>query len=145
MKILKLIEDRIKKYYSSKVPADGVCRKDPAERYNLDGYSIQMRTGKVYDYEIAKLVREHTHWWDRLDAHFICDCALEAQDIVWGYIEPPKGKWYFGRGYYGHWIEEDEWAKNHEYPHKDYMVKDDVADGIEGVSVKHFNDDARGY
>lgn len=130
MKIFGRIKNRIKEHYLSKVPVGGISRKEPWKRYNYEAYSVQMRTGKVYDYEIAKLVKEHTHWWDRFDAHFISDCTLEATDIVYGYVEPPKGKWYFGRGYYGRWIEEDEWKKHHEYPHKDWVKDHEEVPGI---------------
>jgi hypothetical protein len=128
MKIFELIKDRIENYYGNKIPKDGISRQNPGKRYS-DTWSTQPRVGKVYDREIAKLVKEHTHWWDRLDTHFICDCALVAQDIAWGYIEVPKDKWYFGRGFYGRWIEEDEWKKNHdEYPHKDYRGEMNISD-----------------
>lgn len=50
----------------------------------------------VTDEQIAKFVRQHTHWWDRLDYHMVCDCAQIAFDILAGHTEAPKSKhWYF--------------------------------------------------
>jgi hypothetical protein len=44
-------------------------------------------------------------------------------------VKPPEGKWFFGKNYYGKWIEEDEWKKDHEFPHKDYEGSvDTIAD-----------------
>lgn len=50
----------------------------------------------ITDEQIAKFVRQHTHWWDRLDYHKICDAAQLAFNILAGDVEPPKKKhWYF--------------------------------------------------
>lgn len=99
-----------------------IARHKDGERYS-DCYGVYPRTGKVKDEDIANYVKKHTHWWDRFDLHFVSDCVLEATDILTGYVEPPKGRWFFGdRAEYGRWIEEDEWIETHkdDYPHKDF-------------------------
>lgn len=107
-------------------PKGCVSRRPEGKRYS-DCWTNQPRTGKVMDADIAAFVKKHTHWWDRLDTHFVSDCVLEAMDILWGYMEPPKGKWFFGKNYYGRWIEEDEWKKTHKYPHEAYTGTGDDA------------------
>lgn len=58
--------------------------------------------GIITDEMVAKLVRKHTHWWQRLDYHRMTDAALEAQMILMKVIEPSEchtikknGMWYF--------------------------------------------------
>ena len=52
------------------------------------------------DGDVAKLIKDHTHWWDRLDYHKVSDCSIAAQLILMKVVEPPKKKkwqrkWYF--------------------------------------------------
>ena len=109
-------------------PNGTISRKPEGKRYS-DSWTTQPRTGRVTDEDIARYVIKHTYLWDRLDTHFVSDCVLEATDILWGYVKPPEGKWFFGKNYYGKWIEEDEWKKEHEFPHKDYEGSvDTIAD-----------------
>ena len=50
----------------------------------------------ITDEQIAKFVRQHTHWWDRLDYHKMCDAAQTAFNILAGCVEEPeKKRWYF--------------------------------------------------
>lgn len=49
----------------------------------------------VTDHEVAAFVKKHSHWWDRLDYHKMCDAASEAFCMLCGATEIPKGKWYF--------------------------------------------------
>ena len=51
--------------------------------------------GIITDEQVAKLVREHTHWWDRLDYHKMTDAALLAQLMLMGIVPQPKKRWYF--------------------------------------------------
>ena len=55
--------------------------------------------GIITDEQVAKLVKEHTHWWERFDWHRVSDCALSAQLILMGVIGkeelPDREKWYF--------------------------------------------------
>lgn len=70
-------------------------RRPKNKRYS-DSYADYPGVGKIYDTDIAKFVRRHTHWWDRLDYHKMCDCAQEAFDMLAGVIPMPKeDKWYF--------------------------------------------------
>lgn len=58
----------------------------------------------VSDKDVAKYLRQHTHWWDRLDYHFIADCAHEVFLILSGHCAAPLEKnWKFGRRYVTHW------------------------------------------
>ena len=86
-----------------------VVSRNNGEKY-CTSYSVQPRTGKVTDADIYAFVKKHTHWWDRLDAHFVSDCVLAATDILWGYVLCPVGKWFFGKygkGFDGKWIDDD--------------------------------------
>ena len=86
-------------------PEDGeeVWRNEKkSERYSDVGYSFQ----DVYftDMDVAKYIKQHTHWWDRLDYHFVADCTQEAFLILSGHIYAPLEKrWYFGKRYTTHW------------------------------------------
>lgn len=86
-----------------------ISRFEKGEKY-ATSYTNQPRTGIVTDADIYAFVKKHTHWWDRLDAHFVSDCVLAATDILWGYVVCPAGKWYFGKygkGFDGEWIDEE--------------------------------------
>lgn len=68
--------------------------KKPKYSNWITGYPNQ----KIYftDMEVAKLVRAHTHWWDRLNYHKMCDAGHFAKDILCGKIEAPaKKNWTF--------------------------------------------------
>lgn len=93
------------------MPKDSITRFEKGRRYS-SSWADAPRTGKVTDAMIANYVKKHTHWWDRLDTHFVSDCVMQAYDILFGYVRPPKkGKWYFGVYSFGHWIEDEEWDK----------------------------------
>ena len=62
-----------------------------SNRYST-GWADYPGVGRIYDTDVAKYVRRHTHWWDRLDYHKMCDCAQLAFGILAGYIEKPKKK-----------------------------------------------------
>ncbi len=65
------------------------------KRYS-DGYADYPGVGKITDEMVAKYVRNHTHWWDRLDYHKISDATIAAFGMLAGYIEKPKKKrWFF--------------------------------------------------
>ena len=65
------------------------------KRYS-DGYADYPGVGKITDEMVAKYVRNHTHWWDRLDYHKISDATITAFGMLAGYIEKPKKKrWFF--------------------------------------------------
>lgn len=69
--------------------------RKPGERYS-QMWSDYPGVGKIYDTDIAAFVKKHTHWWDRLDYHKMCDCAHMAFDLLAGVVPmPEKGKWYF--------------------------------------------------
>lgn len=52
---------------------------------------------KITDMDVAKFVREHTHWYDRLNWHKMSDAGIEAQLFLMHVIEmPKKKKWYLG-------------------------------------------------
>lgn len=65
--------------------------KKHSNRYST-GWADYPGAGRIYDTDVAKYVRKHTHWWDRLDYHKMCDCAQLAFGILAGYIEKPKKK-----------------------------------------------------
>lgn len=51
---------------------------------------------KVTDEDIAKYVKKHTHWWDRLDYHKVSDASQMAFLILSKTVEEPKKKrWFF--------------------------------------------------
>lgn len=57
--------------------------------------------GIITDLEVAKLVRKHTHWWDRLNYHKMTDAGLCAQLMLMKvYDQPKKKKWFFNRKLY---------------------------------------------
>ena len=55
--------------------------------------------GIITDEQVAKYVKEHTHWWERLDYHRVSDCTIAAQLILIGVIGeeefPKRDRWYF--------------------------------------------------
>ena len=70
-------------------------RRPKNKRYS-DCWADYPGVCKIYDADIAKFVKKHTHWWDRLDYHKMCDCAQMAFDMLAGVIEQPKKKnWKF--------------------------------------------------
>lgn len=65
------------------------------KRYS-DGYADFPGVGRITAEMVAKYVRNHTHWWDRLDCHKISDATITAFGMLAGYIEKPKKKrWFF--------------------------------------------------
>ena len=54
--------------------------------------------GIITDEQVASFVKEHSHWWERLNYHRMCDYALLAQTILMGVITkeelPTKEKWF---------------------------------------------------
>lgn len=65
------------------------------KRYS-DRYADCPGVGKITDEMVAKYVRNHTHWWDRLDYRKIIDATITAFGMLAGYIEKPKKKrWFF--------------------------------------------------
>lgn len=67
-----------------------------AKRRYSDGWADYPGVGKITDRQVAAFVKKHTHWWDRLDYHFMCDCAQAAFGMLAKYIEEPKKKnWKF--------------------------------------------------
>jgi len=61
-----------------------------------DNYIDYPNVGIITDEQVAQMVHKHTHWWERLDYHRICDCALAAQCMLMGvYKTPDRDKWYF--------------------------------------------------
>lgn len=67
------------------------------KRKYSDNYIDYPGVGKITDEEVAKFVKEHTHFWDRFDYHKMSDAALEAQLFLMKVIEPPKKKrWFLG-------------------------------------------------
>ena len=72
------------------------CDRRPKNKRYSDCWCDYPGVGKIYDTDIAAFVRKHTHWWDRLDYHKICDCAQMTFDMLAGVIPMPKKKnWYF--------------------------------------------------
>lgn len=65
-----------------------------AKKYS-DSYVDYLGVGKITDKQIAEFVRQHTHWWDRLDYHKVSDASQMAFHMLAGVVETPKGKWYF--------------------------------------------------
>ncbi|MGN1368076.1 MAG: hypothetical protein ACI4WX_04345 [Aristaeellaceae bacterium] len=60
------------------------------------GYADYPGVGRITDEMIAKYVRLHTHWWDRLDYHKVSDASQMAFLILCGAVKKPKKKrWYF--------------------------------------------------
>lgn len=59
------------------------------KRYS-DRYADCPGVGKITDEMVAKYVRNHTHWWDRLDYRKIIDATITAFGMLAGYIEKPK-------------------------------------------------------
>lgn len=59
-----------------------------------DGYA-DFGDFKVYDRDVAKYVSEHLHFYDRFNIFKITEAVLLAFSILGGFVEPPKGKWYF--------------------------------------------------
>lgn len=58
--------------------------------------------GIITDEDVAKFVKEHTHWWTRLNYHRMTDAALDAQLMLMKVVEPSEahtirknGKWFF--------------------------------------------------
>ena len=53
--------------------------------------------GIITDEDVYKLVRAHTHWWDRLNYKHMVDYGLCAQNILMGVykVKDPSKKWYF--------------------------------------------------
>lgn len=91
------------------VDGEVTSRVGKGDKY-ATSYTKQPRTGMVTDADIYAFVKKHTHWWDRFDLHFVSDCVLAAQDILWGYVVCPVGKWYFGKygkGFEGKWIDKE--------------------------------------
>ena len=53
--------------------------------------------GIITDEDVAKFVKQHTHWWDRLNYHKMTDSAIEAQLFLMKVVKPPKKKkWFLG-------------------------------------------------
>lgn len=48
------------------------------KRYS-DRYADCPGVGKITDEMVAKYVRNHTHWWDRLDYRKIIDAAQKSE------------------------------------------------------------------
>lgn len=65
--------------------------------------SAQFSDGQVItDKQIAKFVKNHTTWLQRLDYHFVSDCATTAFTILSGAIDMSKLKgknWKFGKDF----------------------------------------------
>lgn len=57
----------------------------------------------ITDKQIAKFVKDHTTWLQRLDYHFVSDCATMAFTILSGAIDMRKlnrkKNWKFGRDF----------------------------------------------
>lgn len=52
--------------------------------------------GKITDKAVAKFVRQHTHWWTRLNYDKMVRAGLLAQNMLMKVVETPKAKkWYF--------------------------------------------------
>lgn len=69
--------------------------KKKKSRYS-EGWADYPGVGRIYDADVAKFVKKHTHWWDRLDYHKMCDCAQLAFGMLADCIEKPKKKnWKF--------------------------------------------------
>lgn len=65
------------------------------QRYS-DGYTDDPVKGPIPDEDVAKLVNDHIHWWDRFDIRKICEATLYAQGMLVGWCPmPKKDKWYF--------------------------------------------------
>ena len=47
------------------------------------GYVDYPGVGRITDEMIAKYVRKHTHWWDRLDYHKVSDACVEWSLAEW--------------------------------------------------------------
>lgn len=61
-----------------------------------DGNIDYPGVGIISDNDVANFVKEHTHWWERLDAHWVSDCAINAMYMLMEVVEKPKKKkWYF--------------------------------------------------
>lgn len=64
-------------------------------RYST-GYADYPGVGRITDGMIAKFIRQHTHWWDRLDYHKISDASQLAFLMLAKVVKmPTKKKWYF--------------------------------------------------
>lgn len=67
-----------------------------------EGYIDYPGVGIITDEDVAKMVKDHTHWWDRLDYHKVSDASILATGILMKVItpeeavgKPQKGKkWY---------------------------------------------------
>lgn len=71
-------------------------KKTKKSKYS-ENYVVYPDVGIITDEMVAKLVREHTHWWQRLNYHHMTDAGLEAQLVLMKIIEMPQDrKWYFG-------------------------------------------------
>ena len=60
--------------------------------------------GIITDEETAKFVKEHTHWWERLNYHRISDYTIAAQLLLMKiYDAPKKEKWFFREDFTEMW------------------------------------------
>lgn len=60
------------------------------------GEIIYPGVGTITDEEVANFVKEHTHWWDRLDPEFMTRATLLSQNMLMGVCkEPSKKDWKF--------------------------------------------------
>lgn len=66
----------------------------PPKYSSLGVTALNGRT--LRDLEIAQFVKQHSHWWDRLNYHKMCDACTYATGIMSGELEAPdKKNWTF--------------------------------------------------
>jgi len=57
----------------------------------------------IHDSDIARFVKKHTTWFQRLDYHFVSDCATMAFTILSGAVDmsalAKKKNWKFGKDF----------------------------------------------
>lgn len=74
-------------------------KKTKKSRYS-DGFCTFQDGLKVTDKQVAKYVKDHTTFWQRLDYHLMCDYAALAFNILCKAVDPPKKKnWKFGKDF----------------------------------------------
>ena len=44
--------------------------------------------GEITDEQVYAYIKKNTHWWQRLDPHFVSDCAIASQLILMGVYKP---------------------------------------------------------
>lgn len=68
----------------------------PFKRKYSEGYIDYPGVGIITDEDVAKMVKDHTHWWDRLDYHKVSDASILATAYLMKVVEEPKEKkWFF--------------------------------------------------